>query len=88
MPNWSKADTTRAAPAKKGDVRLQHNLYDVLGKTLLEGVRTKRLDPRKLKNISANLGLDLGSDYGVNLGYNEYIGDLRQDLKLTISKKF
>ena len=79
----------KAAPIKKGDIKLTHNLYDVLGKTLLEGVRTGRLDPRKVENsLTANIGLDLGGGYGANLGYNQYMGDLRQDLKLTISKKY
>ena len=78
----------KVAPAKKGDVKLTHNLYDVLGKTLYEGIRSGRLDPRKLENISANIGMDLGSGYGADLGYNQYIGDRRQDLKLTLSKKF
>ena len=30
----------RVSPTKKGDVKVTHNLYDVLGKTLLEGVKT------------------------------------------------
>ena len=78
----------KVTPTKKGDVKLTHNLYDVLGKTLYEGIRSGRLDPRKLENISANIGMDLGSGYGADLGYNQYIGDRRQDLKLTLSKKF
>ena len=78
----------KVAPAKKGDVKLTHNLYDVLGKTLYEGIRSGRLDPRKLENISANIGMDLGSGYGADLGYNQYIGDRKQDLKLTLTKKF
>jgi len=78
----------KVAPAKKGDVKLTHNLYDVLGMTLYEGIRSGRLDPRKLENISANIGMDLGSGYGADLGYNQYIGDRKQDLKLTLTKKF
>ena len=78
----------KVAPAKKGDVKLTHNLYDVLGNTLYEGIRSGRLDPRKLENISANIGMDLGSGYGADLGYNQYIGDRKQDLKLTLTKKF
>ena len=88
MPNWSKSDTTKTAPVKRGDVKLKHNLYDIIGMTLIEGIKTGRLDDRKLEQFSANLGMDLGGDYSANIGYNEYIGDLRQDLKLTISKKF
>jgi hypothetical protein len=78
----------KVTPTKKGDVKFAHNLYDVLGKTLYEGIRSGRLDPRKLENISANIGMDLGSGYGADLGYNQYIGDRKQDLKLTLTKKF
>ena len=88
MPKWSKSDTTKTAPVKRGDIKLEHNLYDIIGLTLIEGVKTGRLDERKLKQFSANLGLDLGKGYGFNLGYNQPMGDLRQDLKLTIRKKF
>ena len=89
MPNYSsRTNTPKASPTKKGDVNLTHNLWNTLGQTLYEGINTGRLDPRKLKNFSANLGIDLGSDYGLDVGYNQYMGDLRQDLKLTISKKY
>ena len=89
MPNYSsRRNTAKASPAKKGDVELTHNLWNTLGKVLYEGYNAGRLDPRKLENLSANLGIDLGSDYGLDVGYNQYMGDLRQDLKLTISKKY
>ena len=74
--------------AKRGDVKLTHNLYDVLGNTLLSGVQSGRLDPNKLQNLSANLGIDLGKGYGIDLGYNQYMGDRKQDLKINITKKF
>ena len=77
-----------ANPTKKGDVTFTHNFYDVVGETLWEGVRTGRLDPRKLGNISANIGVDLGDEYGVNLGYNELMAGIKQDLKISITKKF
>ena len=81
----NKKITKKAAPIKKGDVNLTHNLYNVLGKTLLEGIRTGRLDPKKVEsNLTANIGLDLGKGYGADLGYNKYMGDRKQDLKLTI----
>ena len=75
-------------PKKKKDIKLQHNLLDIVGETLLTGIQQGRLDPKAMKNFQADLGMDLGKDYNVNLGYNKYIGDLRQDLKLTLSKKF
>ena len=89
MPDYStKPDTTKATPIKKGEITLKHNLLDIVGETLLEGVKKGRLNPKYLKEFQANINLDLGKGYDANLGYNEYIGDLRQDLKLTLSKKF
>ena len=75
-------------PKKKENIKLQHNLLDIVGETLLAGIQQGRLNPRHLENFQADLGMDLGGGYGANLGYNQYIGDLRQDLKLTLSKKF
>ena len=77
-----------AEKIKKGNVELTHNLYNILGKTLLDGVQSGRLDPSKLENLSANLGVDLGKGYGIDLGYNQYMGDRKQDLKISITKKF
>jgi len=73
---------------KKKNLKLSHNLYDVLGQTLLDGVQSGRLDPNKLDKLTANLGIDLGGGYGVDLGYNQYMGKVKQDLKLNITKKF
>ena len=72
---------------KRGNVKLTHNLYNVLGNTLLSGIESGRLDPNKLENLSANLGIDLGKGYGIDLGYNQYMGDRKQDLKISITKK-
>jgi hypothetical protein len=77
-----------AEKIKKGNIELTHNLYNILGKTLLDGVQSGRLDPNKLENLSANLGVDLGKGYGIDLGYNQYMGDRKQDLKISITKKF
>jgi len=73
---------------KKKNIKFSHNLYDILGQTLLTGVQSGRLDPNKLDKLTANLGVDLGGGYGVDLGYNEWMGDIKQDLKLNITKKF
>ena len=88
MPNYTKADTSKATPIKKGGVKLQHNLLDIVGETLLYGLQRGRLSPEHFKDFQANVDLDLGEGYSANLGYNEYMGDLRQDLKLTLSKRF
>jgi len=77
-----------AEKIKKGNIELTHNLYNILGKTLLDGIESGRLDPNKLENLSANLGVDLGKGYGVDLGYNQYMGDRKQDLKISITKMF
>ena len=77
-----------AEKIKKGNIELTHNLYNILGKTLLDGVQSGRLDPNKLENLSANLGVDLGKGYGMDVGYNQYMGDIKQDLKISITKKF
>jgi len=74
---------------KKKDIKFSHNLYDILGQTLLSGVQSGRLDPNKVASLaSANLGIDLGGGYGVDLGYNQWMGDIKQDLKINITKKF
>jgi len=74
------------------NVKLTHNLYNVLGRTLLDGIRYGNLDAEKLKELprftTANLGINLGKGYGLDVGYNQYIGERRQDLKFNISKKF
>ena len=77
-----------AEKINKGNIELTHNLYNILGKTLLDGVQSGKLDPGKLENLSANLGVDLGKGYGMDVGYNQYMGDRRQDLKISITKKF
>ena len=74
--------------SSKGDVSFHHNLYDILGNTLLAGIQSGKLNPDKLENLSANLGINLGKGYGVGLGYNQYIGDRKQDLKISITRKF
>lgn len=88
-------DTTRNIQEDpgKGDLTFSHNLYNVVGKTLIQGLASGRLNPSNLERnlrdrLSANLGVDLGGGYGASLGYNEYIGDRRQDLKLKITKDF
>ena len=84
---YTKADTATVSP-KRGDMKLRHNLLDIVGETLFEGLQSGRLNPKFLEKFQADIDLELGKGYYANLGYNKYIGDLRQDLKLTLSKKF
>ena len=74
--------------SSKGDISLRHNLYDILGNTLLSGIQSGKLDPNKLEHLAGNIGINLGGGYGVDLGYNEWMGDIKQDLKINITKKF
>tara|TARA_R100001530_G_C4311731_1_gene153221 strand:- start:262 stop:531 length:270 start_codon:yes stop_codon:yes gene_type:complete len=89
MPKYfAKRDTTKAEPVKKGDIRFGHNLLDIVGETLMQGIQEGKFSSGSLRDFKADIDLDLGEGYSANLGYNQYIGDLRQDLKLTLSKKF
>ena len=76
------------APEKRDTLKFTHNLYETLGKTLYEGIQSGRLNPKALQSFTANVGIDLGNQYGLDIGYNQYIGDLRQDLKLKLTKDF
>jgi|TARA_Y100000310_G_C20305737_1_gene633869 hypothetical protein len=71
-----------------GDVKFLHNLYDIIGLTLYEGFKHGKLDPRSLERFSTILGVDLGGNYGASIGHNEYMGNVKQKFKATISKKF
>ena len=74
MPNWSKPDTTKATPYKKGDVKIEHNIYGLVGSNLLKAFEKGKLTRKQLdtmlKQISIEAKVDLGKGYGVNLGYN------------------
>ena len=35
MSNWTKRDTTKARPHKRGDIKIEHNIYDLVGGNLL-----------------------------------------------------
>ena len=74
MPGWSKQDTTKAIPSKRGNVKFDHNLYNLIGSNLLrsfkEGEVTQGQLDDILHKISFEANADEGKDYGVNLGYN------------------
>ena len=94
MPNYvTKADTSKATPVRRGELKLRHNLFNAVGETLYRSLQEDKnigtiSGQEFLRNLNLDLDLDLGKGYSANLGYNKYLGELRQDLKLTLSKKF
>jgi len=79
---------------KAGDVKLNFfsNLKNVLGDTLWEtyqktntitgGALEKAIED-SYYNFDANIG-----DYGISIEKNAYIDDMKQDYKVTLSKRF
>jgi len=61
------------APEKE-TVTIDHNLFDLMGKSLLEGIKTggfSKADTNALVDrFSFMLGIDLGEGLGVSAGYN------------------
>tara|TARA_Y100000310_G_C20466736_1_gene708016 strand:- start:135 stop:416 length:282 start_codon:yes stop_codon:yes gene_type:complete len=90
MPGWSKRDTTKAVPYKKGDVKIKHNLYDLVGANLLrafqDGKITKAQLNDALKQISLEAKVDLGKGYGVGVGYNVPSANMRDNVRVKITK--
>ena len=85
---FAKRKTAKADSLKKGDIRFHHNLLDVVGETLIQGVTKGKLTTDPFEDFKADIDLDLGKGYSANLGYNQNMAGVRQDLKLTLSKKF
>ena len=81
MPGWSKRDTTKATPYKRGDVKFEHNIYGLVGSNLLKAFEKGKLTRKQLdamlKQISIEAKVDLGKGYGVGIGYNVPSGDIR-----------
>ena len=92
MPGWSKQDTTKAAPSKRGDFKFKHNLYDLIGSNLLKSFKEGKLTQRQLDDmlnqISLEAQVDLGKGYGVNLGYNVPSRDIGSQHRIKITKDF
>ena len=84
----SRVASSAVTPTKKGDIRLKHNFWEMLGQTLVEGAQEGRLDPERFKNFQADIDLEIADKWTVNLGYNQDWGGIRQALKGTISRKF
>ena len=89
MPGWSKPDTTKATPYKKGDIDFKHNIYGLVGSNLLKafekGKLTRKQLDNMLKQISLEAEVDLGKGYGVGVGYNPS-GGRRDDYRIKITK--
>lgn len=90
MPGWSKQDTTKAIPSKRGDVKFQHNLYNLIGSNLFKSFKEGKLTQEQLddmlKQISLEAKVDLGKGYGVGLGYNVHSRRGRDDFRIKFTK--
>ena len=90
MPGWSKQDTTKATPYKRGDIKIGHNLYDLIGSNLIksfaEGEITREQLDDMLNRFSMEANVDLGRGYGVNLGYNVHSRRGSDDFRIKFTK--
>lgn len=73
---------------KKGNISIDHNLYNIVGSTLLDGLQQGRINPNIIKDASINLGVNLGGGFNFDAGINQYMGNRKQDLKIGITKDF
>ena len=92
MPGWSKKDTTKTTPYKLGDVKFEHNLYNLIGSNLFRSFKEGKLTQRQLDDmlnqISLEAQVDLGKGYGVDLGYNVPSRDRRDEYRIKFTKDF
>ena len=92
MPNFSKRDTTKATPHKRGDVKIEHNLYNLVGLNLYRAFKEGKLTQGQFDDILNQLSLeakvDLGKGYGVNLGYNVPSKDRGDQYRIKFTKDF
>ena len=90
MPGWSKKDTTKATPYKLGDVKFEHNLYNLIGSNLFKSFNEGRLTREQLDDmlnqISLEASVDLGKGYGVGLGYNVHSRRGKDDFRIKFTK--
>ena len=92
MPGWSKQDTTKAVPSKRGDIKFEHNLYNLIGSNLFRSFKEGKLTQRQLddmlQQISLEAQVDLGKGYGVGLGYNVSSRDRVDEYRIKFTKDF
>ena len=89
MPKYfAKRDTTKAEPVKKGDIRFQHNLLDIVGETLMQGIQEGKFSSKPFEKFQADIDYELTDKWSLNLGYNQDMAGIRQALKWTVSRKF
>ena len=90
MPGWSKQDTTKATPLKKGDFKIGHNLYNLLGANLFKSFEEGKITRKQLddivKEFSIETDIDLGKGYGVGLGYNVQSRRGSDDFRIKFTK--
>ena len=90
MAGWSKQDTTKATPYKRGDIKFEHNLYNLIGSNLFRSFKEGRLTQSQLddmlKQISLEAQVDLGKGYGVDVGYNVPSRDRGSQHRIKITK--
>ena len=90
MAKWSKQDTTKATPYKRGDVKIEHNIYDLVGTNLFRAFEEGKLSRQQLndmlKQISLEAKVDLGKGYRVGLGYNMPSENRTDEYRIKLTK--
>ena len=90
MPGWSKQDTTKTPSSKRGDFKIGHNLYNLLGTNLFKSFEEGKITREQLDDIMKKFSIDtdinLGKGYGVNLGYNVQSRRGSDDFRIQFTK--
>tara|TARA_R100000501_G_C2567025_1_gene75404 strand:+ start:328 stop:609 length:282 start_codon:yes stop_codon:yes gene_type:complete len=90
MAKWSKQDTTKATSYKRGDVKIEHNIYDLVGTNLFRAFEEGKLSRQQLndmlKQISLEAKVDLGKGYRVGLGYNMPSENRTDEYRIKLTK--
>ena len=83
----ARVASSKVTPTKKGDIKLKHNLLDIVGETLLEGLQKGKLSSKPFEKFQADVDYELTDKWSLNLGYNQDMAGIRQALKATVSLK-